>query len=128
MIRQSIKRKIVSIAVGLVVLMVVTSALSMVMAGRVARQLDELTTKYVEAYAHLARMNVRSLERSLAIRRMIIAKMQTPPDEAGYADRLKSFAATGPGKPACGWLGWRVASRSEVAWKAFFRISPTICS
>ena len=33
MIRQSIKRKIVSIAVGLVVLMVVTSALSMVMAG-----------------------------------------------------------------------------------------------
>ena len=68
----------------------------MVMAGRVARQLDELSTKYVEAYAHLARMNIRSLERSLAIRRMVIAKMQTPPDEAGYADRLKSFAATGP--------------------------------
>jgi class 3 adenylate cyclase len=96
MIRQSIKRKIVSIAVGLIVLMVVTSALSMVMASRVAHQLDELSTKYVEAYAHLARMNIRSLEGSLAIRRMVIAKMQTPPDEAGYAERLKAFEATGP--------------------------------
>ena len=96
MIRQSIKRKIVSIAVGLIVLMVVTSALSMVMASRVAHQLDELSTKYVEAYAHLARMNIRSLEASLAIRRMVIAKTQTPPDEAGYAERLKVFEATGP--------------------------------
>jgi class 3 adenylate cyclase len=96
MIQQSIKRKIVSIAVGLIVLMVVTSALSMVMSSRVAHQLDELSTKYVEAYGHLARMNVRSLERSLAIRRMVIAKMQTPPDEAGYAERLKVFGATAP--------------------------------
>jgi adenylate cyclase len=96
MIRQSIKRKIVSIAVGLIVLMVVTSALSMVMASRVAHQLDELSTKYVEAYAHLARMNIRSLEGSLAIRQMVIAKTQTPPDEAGYAERLKVFEATGP--------------------------------
>jgi hypothetical protein len=96
MIRQSIKRKIVSIAVGLIVLMVVTSALSMVMASRVAHQLDELSTKYVEAYAHLARMNIRSLEGSLAIRRMVIAKTQTPPDEAGSAERLKVFEATGP--------------------------------
>jgi adenylate cyclase len=96
MIRQSIKRKIVSIAVGLVVLMVITSALSMVMASRVAHQLDELSTKYVEAYSHLARMSVRSLELSLAIRRMVIARMQTPPDDAGYAERLKEFEATGP--------------------------------
>jgi class 3 adenylate cyclase len=96
MIRQSIKRKIVSIAVGLVVLMVFSSALSMVMASRVAHQLDELTTKYVEAYAHLARMNVGSFEAALTIRRMVIAKMQTPPDEAGYAERLKLFEATGP--------------------------------
>jgi adenylate cyclase len=95
MIQQSIKRKIVSIAVGLIVLMVVTSALSMVMSSRVAHQLDELSTKYVEAYGHLARMNVRSLEGSLAIRRMVVAKMQTPPDEAGYAERLKVFEATG---------------------------------
>jgi class 3 adenylate cyclase len=96
MIRQSIKRKIVSIAVGPVILMVITSVLSMIMASRVARQLDELSTKYVEAYAHLARMNVRSLEASLAVRRMVIARMQNPPDEAGYAERLKILEASGP--------------------------------
>src|SRR4051794_24585975 len=95
MIRQSIKRKIVSIAVGLVVLMVITSALSMVMAGRVSHQLDELSTKYVEAYAHLSRMNVRSLEGALAVRRMAMARMQNPPEEAAYAESLKVFEAVG---------------------------------
>src|SRR5262245_9093087 len=91
MFRPSIQRKIVGIALGLIVLMVVTSALSIVMALTVGGLLDELTTKYVPAYGHLARTNVRSLERALALRRMVIAKMQTPPDEAGYAARLKIF-------------------------------------
>ena len=96
MIRQSIKRQIVSIAVGLVVLMVITSVLSMVMAGRVGHLLNELTTRYIPAYSHLAQMNILSLERAVAPRRMVIAKMQTPPDEAGYADRLRIFEAKGP--------------------------------
>ncbi len=95
MIRQSIKRQIVSIAVGLVVLMVITSVLSMVMARRVGHLLDELTTRYIPAYGNLARMNVRSLERALALRWMVIAKMQTPPDEAGYAERFRIFEAKG---------------------------------
>lgn len=63
--------------------------------GRGLHQLDELTTKYFQAYSHLARMNIRSLERALALRRMVIAKMQTPPDEAGYAERLNIFEAKG---------------------------------
>jgi len=62
MIRQSIRRQIVSIAVGLIVLMVVTSIMSMVMASRVAHQLDELTSKYFQAYSALARMNIRSFD------------------------------------------------------------------
>jgi class 3 adenylate cyclase len=95
MIRQSIKRQIVSIAVGLVVLMVITSVLSMVMARRVGHLLDELTTRYIPAYGNLARMNVHSLERALALRWMVIAKMQTPPDEAGYAERFRIFEAKG---------------------------------
>jgi class 3 adenylate cyclase len=95
MIRQSIKRKIVSIAVGLVVLMVITSVLSMVMARRAAHLLDELTTRYIPAYGNLARMNVRSLERALALRWMVIAKMQAPPDETGYAERFRIFEAKG---------------------------------
>ncbi len=91
---QSIRRKIVGIALGLIILMVVTSILSMVMTGRVGVLLDELTNRYIPAYGHLARANIRSLERALALRRMVIAKMQTPPDEEGYQARLKTFNDT----------------------------------
>src|SRR5215468_8759363 len=91
MFRRSIRRKIVGIAVGLVILMVATSALSMMMASRVGHLLDELSNKYIPAYGHLARANIRSLERSLALRRMVIAKMQSPPDEVVYTERLRSY-------------------------------------
>ncbi|MGY4428186.1 class 3 adenylate cyclase [Bradyrhizobium sp. F1.13.1] len=91
---QSIRRKIVGIALGLIILMVVTAILSMVMSSRVGHLLDELTARYIPAYGHLARSNVRSLERALAMRRMVIAKMQTPPDEEGFAARLKIFRET----------------------------------
>ncbi len=95
MIRQSIRRQIVGIAVGLIILMAITSVLSMVMSARVANYLDELTSKYVQAYGHLARMNVRSLEQALALRQMVIAKMQSPPDEATYVERGKIYDAKG---------------------------------
>ncbi|MEH2570166.1 adenylate/guanylate cyclase domain-containing protein [Bradyrhizobium sp. AZCC 2289] len=84
MIKRSIRRRIVAIAVGLIVLMVATSVLSMVMVGRVGHLLDELTARYIPANAHLTRINILSLERALALRRMVIAKMQEPPDEMGY--------------------------------------------
>ena len=93
MFRKSIKQKIVGIAAGLIVLAVITSILSMVMAARVGHLLSELTSRYVPAYGELARSNIRSLERALALRQMIIAKMQTPPDEASYAEHLKTFQA-----------------------------------
>lgn len=95
MIRQSIKRQIVGIAVGLIILMAIASVLSMVMSGRVAVYLDELTSKYVQAYGHLARMNVRSLEQALALRQMVIAKTQTPPDDTVYAERKRVYEAKG---------------------------------
>lgn len=91
MFRTSIRRKIVGIAMGLVVLMVATSVLSMVMASKVGRLLDELNNKYIPAYGHLARANIRSLERSLALRRMAMAKMQNHPDEASYPERLQIY-------------------------------------
>jgi class 3 adenylate cyclase len=91
MFRRSIRQKIVGIAAGLIVLAVVTSALSMIMAARVGHLLDELTNRYVPAYGDLARANVRSLERGLNVRQMIIAKMQNPPDEASYVAHLKAF-------------------------------------
>jgi adenylate cyclase len=95
MMRSSITKQILAIAVGLVFLMAITSVLSTVMARKVAHQLDEFSTKYVEAYGHLARMNLRSLEQALALRRMVIARMQSPPDDAGFADRQKIYEAKG---------------------------------
>src|SRR6201985_2773850 len=88
---QTIRRKIVGIALGLIVLMVVTSILSMVMSSQVGVLLDELTNRYIPAYGHLARANIRSLERGLALRRMMIAKMQTPSDDQTYAARQREF-------------------------------------
>ena len=89
--RPSIRRKIVGIAVALIVLMVLTSLLSVFMAGTVGRLLAELNDKYFPAYDHLAQANIKSLERAVAMRRMMIAKMQMPPDEEGYAARLKNY-------------------------------------
>ena len=95
MIKRSIRRRIVAIAVGLIVLMVATSVLSMVMVGRVGHLLDELTARYIPANAHLTRANILSLERALALRRMVIAKMQEPPDETGYKFQKQLYDAKG---------------------------------
>jgi class 3 adenylate cyclase len=94
MFRPSIRQKIAGIAAGLIVLAVVTSALSIVLARNIAHLLDELTNRYIPVYDNLARINVQSLERGIALRRMVIAKMQTPLDDAGYAASLKRFQDT----------------------------------
>jgi len=54
MIKQSIRRRIVAIVVGLIILMVATSVLSMVMVGRVDHLLVELSARYTPANAHLS--------------------------------------------------------------------------
>src|ERR1700733_15613626 len=95
MIRQSIRRRIVAIALGLIVLMIATSALSMAMVGRVSHLLDELATRYTPANANLTRINILSLERQLAFRRMVIARMQEPPDDAGYKVQKQLYDAEG---------------------------------
>jgi class 3 adenylate cyclase len=94
-LRPTIRKRILGIAIGLILLMAITSALSTVMTRKIAHQLEEFSTKYVEAYGHLARMNIRSLEQALAMRRMVITKMQSPPDDAGFADRQKAYEAKG---------------------------------
>jgi Tar ligand binding domain homologue len=80
MFQKSIRQKIIGVAAGLIILAVITSVLSIALTSRVAHLLDEVTNKYIPAYGDLARVNIRSLERSLALQRMIIAKMQSPPD------------------------------------------------
>ena len=96
MFRKSIRQKIVGIAAGLIVLAVITSALSMIMAARVGHLLDELTNRYIPAYGNLVRANVKSLERAVAARQMIIAKIENPPDDASYATHLKTFQSIDP--------------------------------
>ena len=91
MFRKSIRQKIIGIAAGLIILSVITSALSMVLAGRVGHLLNELTSRYIPAYGHLARVNIRSLERSLAMRRMMGTRMQSTPEPTAYAAQLKAF-------------------------------------
>ena len=113
MLRGSIRNKIVGIAVGLIILMVITSALSIVMAGKVGHLLDELTSKYIPAYGHLARADIRSVERGLALRQMVIAKMQNPPDEAAYAERLKVFEDDGPADRSGGASGAQADQRDH---------------
>jgi class 3 adenylate cyclase len=78
MIRLSIRRKIMGIAVALIILMTITAILSMVWVIEVGRSLQELTDSYIPAYSSLARTNIRSLERALALRRMVIEKLQSP--------------------------------------------------
>ncbi|MEH2622706.1 class 3 adenylate cyclase/CHASE3 domain sensor protein [Bradyrhizobium sp. AZCC 1719] len=95
MLRPTIRKRILGIAIGLIFLMVIISALSTVMTRKIAHQLDELTTKYVEAYGHLARMNVRSLEQAVVVRRMVFIKIQTPPDETAFADQQIIYEAKG---------------------------------
>ena len=73
--------------------MVATSVLSMVMVGRVGHLLDELTARYIPANVHLTRINILSLERALALRRMVIAKMQESPDEMGFKLRKQLYDA-----------------------------------
>jgi class 3 adenylate cyclase len=95
MIRRSIKRKIIGIALILIALMTVTALISLALVMQVSGRLQELTQSYAPAYAALARANVHSLERAVALRRMAIEKMQVPPDEARYADALKRFEESG---------------------------------
>jgi adenylate cyclase len=94
MIRLSIRRKIMGIAVTLIVLMTITAILSMVWVIEVGHRLQELTNSYIPAYGNLARTNIRSLERALALRRMVIEKIQSPSSEK-IADIRNEFDAKG---------------------------------
>ena len=95
MIRLSIRRKIMGIAVVLIVLMAITAILSMVWVMQVGNRLEELTNSYIPAYGNLARTNIRSLERALALRRMVIEKIQSPSSSDKFAAIRNAFDAKG---------------------------------
>src|SRR5260221_7110417 len=81
MLSLSIRRKIMGIAVVLIVLMALTAVLSMASVIQVGGQLDELTRSYIPAYGNLARANIRSVERALDLRRIVIEKLRSPSND-----------------------------------------------
>jgi class 3 adenylate cyclase len=91
MIRLSIKRKIIGIALILIALMTVTALISLALVMQVSGRLEELSRSYAPAYASLARADIHSLERALALRRMVIDRREQVQDEAQYADARKRF-------------------------------------
>jgi adenylate cyclase len=95
MIRLSIRNKIMGIAVTLIILMAVTAVLSMVSVIQVGDRLQELTQSYIPAYGALARANIRSVERALMLRRMIIEKIRSPSSDSKFADIRSTFEAKG---------------------------------
>jgi hypothetical protein len=95
MIRLSIRRKIMGIAIVLIILMVITAILSLVWVMQVENRIQELTNSYIPAYGNLARANIRSLERALALRRMVIEKIQSPSSGDKSAAIRKVFDAKG---------------------------------
>jgi class 3 adenylate cyclase len=95
MIQLSIRRKIMGIAVTLIILMAVTAVLTVVLVMQVGARIEELTYSYVPAYGDLARANIRSLERALSIRRIIIEKLQSPADNGQYTALRNRYDALG---------------------------------
>jgi class 3 adenylate cyclase len=95
MIRLSIRRKIMGIAVALIVLMAITSVMTVVLVMQVGTRIEELTYNYIPAYGDLARANIRSLERALSIRRLIIEKIQSPADNGQYTALYNRYEALG---------------------------------
>ena len=74
------------------VLLALVSAVAWINA-RAAREVESLIenihSSYVPAYGELARANLRSVEEGLFVRRLIIAKLQSPDDKAAMADLEK---------------------------------------
>ncbi len=95
MIRLSIRRKIMGIAVMLIALMAITAVMTVVLVMQVGTRIEELTYSYVPAYGDLARANIRSLERALSIRRIIIEKLRSPTDNGQYTALRNRYDSLG---------------------------------
>jgi adenylate cyclase len=95
--RLTIRQKIMAIAVGLIITMALAAVLSTSLTMKVVDRLQDLKTAYVPAYGSLARMDIRSLERALTLRRMIIERLRSPAGSSRFAELRKLFDETGIG-------------------------------
>src|ERR1700761_6988803 len=93
--RVRIGLKIFGIAVGLLILMGAAALLSLRMTRTVDDQLRILGGNYYPAYVSMAHANIRSIEESALIRRLVIALDETPRDDAKVADLRAKVTAAG---------------------------------
>jgi adenylate cyclase len=88
--------KIFGIAVGLLILMATAAVLSMQMTRTVDGQLAIIDQNYFPAYVALAQANIRSVEESAYVRRLLL-RIAEPGDNAARLDQLRQLVA-GAGK------------------------------
>jgi class 3 adenylate cyclase len=91
--RLSIGLKVFGIAVALLILMAAVALLSMRMTRTVDGELVIIDRNYFPAYVALAEANIRSIEESAYIRRLILATAERPADPVKLDD-LQQKAAT----------------------------------
>jgi adenylate cyclase len=85
--------KIFGIAVGLLILMAAAALLSLRMTRTVDSQLAIIDQNYFPAFAALAQANIRSVEESAYVRRLLLA-IAEPRDNAAKLDQLHQQVAT----------------------------------
>jgi len=85
--------KIFAIAVGLLILMAAAALLNMRMTRTVDSQLTIIDQNYFPAYVALAQANIRSVEESAYVRRLLLA-IAEPGDNAAKLDQLHQQVAT----------------------------------
>ena len=71
--------------------MAATALISLALVTQVSHRLEDLSENYVPAYGALARANIRTLERAVALRRMMIQKMPSSSDDEKSAAARMSF-------------------------------------
>src|SRR5580692_2893659 len=85
--------KIFGIAVGLLILMAAAALLSLRMTRTVDSQLAIIDQNYFPAYVALAQANIRSVEESAYVRRLLLA-IAEPGDNAAKLDQLRQQVTT----------------------------------
>src|SRR6202030_487859 len=85
--------KIFAIAVGLLILMAAAALLNMRMTRTVDSQLTIIDQNYFPAYVALAQANIRSVEETAYVRRLLLA-IAEPGDNAAKLDQLHQQVAT----------------------------------
>jgi adenylate cyclase len=87
--------KIFSIALGLLILMAAAALLSMRMTRTVDAQLAILDQNYFPAYVALAQANIRSVEQSAYVRRLLLAIAEPGDNAAKLGELRQRVASTG---------------------------------